>query len=366
MAKIWYSVLGDGMGHALRSDIILKKITKEHEVFITATKKAYHFLKDKYENVYEIEGQELLYEENKVKVIRTVTQFFKDLPKKSKINMSIIPKLLYSFKPDIVISDFEPLSHYYASILKIPSISIDNVHTLSECEIKEPPGQEFELKRAIFLIKFLHLRSDYYILTAFANAIPKKKNTIIVPPIVREEVRKLKSEKGEHVLVYQTTPTNTKILEILKKSNNKFKIYGMKGLGKQGNLEFMPFSETQILEDMRKAKYIIVNGGFTVISESLYLKKPILAIPIKDQLEQEFNGYSLKERGYGDYAKELSQEVLEKFEKKLPKYQQKLKKMKKWNHEKIFKELNKIIRILEKESNPKYELLKPLTKLKNK
>lgn len=363
MARIWYSVLGDGMGHALRSHIILKELVKKHEVKITATKKAYPFLKERYGNiVYEIEGQELVYEKNKVVVSKSIKYFFKDFLKKFRRNIKSIPQLLYDFKPELVISDFEPAAHHFARMLSIPSISIDNVHVLSDCEIKAPPGQDFELIRAKFLIRFLHLKSDYNIIPAFAEAHPKKKNTFMVPPVVREEVRKLKSEKGNHVLVYQTTPTNIPLLKVLKKSKNKFKIYGMNGKGKQDNLEFMPFSETQILEDMRKAKYVIVNGGFSLISEALYFRKPILAIPIKDQLEQEFNGYSLRNKGYGDYTKALTDGDLEKFEHNLNKYQNKLNKLKPWTDEKLFKILEMLIKKLQKESDPKYELLKPIIK----
>lgn len=363
MARIWYSVLGDGMGHALRSHVVLEELVKDHELLITATKKAYHFLKERYGDiVHEIEGQELVYKKNEVLASESVKSFFMDFPKKSIKNMKIIPKLIYDFQPEVVISDFEPAAHYFANILKIPCINIDNVRILAECQVKTPLGKDFEFRRANFLIRFLHLKSDYNIIPAFADAKPKKKNTVLVDPIVRKEVRKLKPGKGNHVLVYQTTPTNKPLLKILKKSKNHFKIYGMNGKGKQDNLEFMPFSTTQILEDMRKAKYVIVNGGFSLISEALYLKKPILAIPIRNQMEQEFNGYSLRQKGFGDYTLNLTETDLNNFENNMDKYQKKLDMLKPWSDDRLFIILEKQIRKLSRDSDPKYELLKPLIK----
>jgi len=37
MVRIWYSVQGDGMGHALRSDVVLQELEKKHQLMITTT-----------------------------------------------------------------------------------------------------------------------------------------------------------------------------------------------------------------------------------------------------------------------------------------------------------------------------------------
>lgn len=368
MTRIWYSVLGDGMGHAIRSDTIIKELLKKHDLMITATKSAYRFLKKKYGNiVYEIEGQELVYEDNAVNVGDSVRNYFREFPFKLKKNTKNILSLIHDFKPEIVISDFEPASHYFGAIFNIPCISIDNVHVLSMCKVKLPRGTDMELKRAHLLLRFLHLKSDYYILPAFADVTPKNtKKTIIVDPIIRESVRKLKPEKGNFVLVYQTTSTNTKMLPVLEKSKNKFIIYGMGNKKEKKNLKFKEFNEKTFLEDLRKAKFVIVNGGFTVISEALFLKKPIFAIPIENQLEQEFNGFSLRDKGFGDYASELTLKNLEKFNHLIPFYRKNLAKQKKWNHKKIFDILEKTIPKLKRNKKPKYNLLKLMVNMRKK
>ena len=366
MANIWYSVLGDGMGHAIRSDTVISGLIKKHSLMITATKKAYSFLKAKYGDiVHEIEGQEFVYENNTVNIMDSVKNYFHDLPFKFSSNIKQIPELLDKFRPDLVISDFEPAAHYFANILKIPCISIDNVHVLSECEIKMPTGSRLELLRAHVLVRFLHLKSDYYILTAFADARPKKPEKVtIISPIVRETIRKLKPEDKKHVLIYQTTPTNSKMISLLQKNDNQFIIYGMGNKRRKKNIDFKAFSEKNFLEDLRTCKYVILNGGFTLISEALYLKKPILAIPIENQLEQEFNGFSLQDKGYGDYTLSLNSQILDKFEHLIPFFRKNLAKQKKWDPNEVFKVLDKKIPELMKKKKPKYDLLKLMSPLR--
>ncbi|WP_263641100.1 glycosyltransferase family protein [Methanobrevibacter arboriphilus] len=56
----------------------------------------------------------------------------------------------------------------------------------------------------------------------------------------------------------------------------KFIVYGFNKEGIEGNLTFRKFNEDKIYEDMSNAKAVITNGGFTLISEAIYLKKTYL------------------------------------------------------------------------------------------
>ena len=50
-----------------------------------------------------------------------------------------------------------------------------------------------------------------------------------------------------------------------------------------------------------------------LISECVYLKKPILVIPIQGQFEQTLNGFFLSELGYGAMATEADVQTLRRF-----------------------------------------------------
>ncbi len=360
MARIWYSVLGDGMGHAIRSYSVIEKLKKEHDLIITAADKAYPFLKKIYgDKVIRIEGNAFIYKDNKAMIGTTIRVFLANFPYKSRENFNKISKMLQESKPDLVISDFEPAAHYFSLLLKIPCISIDNVHTLSECKLRLPTNLKLKLPYVKSFIKFLHPKSDYYILPAFANVKPKNsKKTKIVKPIIRDKIRKLTPSDKGFVLVYQTSPTNKKMLKALAKSNKNYKVYGMKKTKAAKNIKFKEFSEKKFLEDLKNCSYVIINGGFTVISEALYLGKPILSIPVKDQFEQEFNAYSLRDKGYGDYTEELTPEFLKSFEEKLKFYRKNIKTLKQWTDEDLGKALKQLIRECLKKKKPRYELLR--------
>src|SRR5262249_33105923 len=65
-------------------------------------------------------------------------------------------------------------------------------------------------------------------------------------------------------------------------------------------------------------------GGFTLMSESVYLHKPVLSIPLEGQFEQVLNALYLTQLGYGMYAREATPEVLAEFVSGLPRFERSL------------------------------------------
>jgi len=346
MVRIWYSIQGDGLGHALRSAVVISHLLQKHELMITVNaKRPYNFLRSKFgDRVHLMKGETFLYKDNKVLVGKSIKKYLKERPKYLKENIKNLFPIIIEFKPQIIMNDFESEAHYFSMITKIPCISLDNIHILTECYVQVPTNTKFGLKGVTTLIKILHPRSDEYIIPAFANATPKRKNkTHLTNPILREEILKLKPEEKDFVLVYQTTKTNKDLTKILSKRKQKYKIYGMGKKKKTNNLEFKDFNEKKFMNDLRKAKYVIVNGGFTVITEALYLKKPVLAVPIENQFEQEFNGFTLRNRGYGDYTQDVSSYDFDGFEMRLKFFKHNLKKLKKWDNSHALKIVDRLI-----------------------
>ena len=105
------------------------------------------------------------------------------------------------------------------------------------------------------------------------------------------------------------------------------------------NLTYRQFNEDQIYEDMRTAKAIIVNGGFTMISEAIYLKKPIYSTPAHKNFEQILNGFYVEKLGFGESHDELNVDEIKQFLDKLPIYQENLNKVEKWDNTEILKDL---------------------------
>ena len=137
---------------------------------------------------------------------------------------------------------------------------------------------------------------------------------------------KLKSEEGQHILVYQTSDSNLKLLDLLKELDEEFIIYGFHKDEQDTNLTFKSFNDKEFLQDLATCRAVLTNGGFTLISEALYLKKPVLSVPVKKQFEQILNAIYLDRLGYGEYHEDLEKGDVLKFLKKLEIYRDNIEK----------------------------------------
>lgn len=339
--RIFYSVCGEGMGHAIRSSVILEHLTKKYDVYIFSSERAYEFLNNKFDNVFEIGGFNTVYENN---VVRTKKTFFKALkanPTNLKEGYNVLYKECKRIKPNIIISDFENYSSMLSKIMNIPLISLDNIHMLTQCEYDYPPNHRADMLTAKAVTKSYILRPKRHIITSFFYPpLKHPKMTALYPPVLREEIMKLEPVEGEHVLVYQTAESSINLMEELKKLDYKFIVYGFNKDEVDENLTYRSFNEEQIFEDMRTAKAIIVNGGFTMISEAIYLKKPIYSTPAHKNFEQILNGFYVEKLGFGESHDNLDVKKIESFLDNLDKYQENLNKVEPWDNTEILKDLD--------------------------
>jgi uncharacterized protein (TIGR00661 family) len=74
----------------------------------------------------------------------------------------------------------------------------------------------------------------------------------------------------------------------------RFIIYGYDKTLEEGNIIYKPFSKDGFLCDLSSCRAVAATAGSTLLTESLYLKKPFLALPMRGQFEQELNGLLLE------------------------------------------------------------------------
>lgn len=345
MAKILYGVAGEGLGHAVRSRVVIEHLRKNHKVRIVSAAKAYDYL-SRFFKVEKIDYFKIVYRKNKAAYLLTFLNNLLRLPLIELRGLKIL-KIIKDFKPNIIITDFEPYVDYFAFFKKIPVLSIDNQHIIAKADYKNIPGKyKFDSFITKFIIKFFIIKANKYFINTFYNIKANKQNTFFIDPLLRKEIIKLKPNYKNHILVYQTSSSNRKLIEELKKINEKFIVYGFYESKNLGNVTLKDISEKEFLKDLESCKAVITNGGFTLITEALYLKKPILSIPIRKQYEQTLNAIYLERLGYGMFAKETSKEIIEKFIKNIPKYKHELKKYKKYNNKEALKKIDNAIKSL--------------------
>ncbi|RBQ24097.1 Glycosyltransferase AglE [Candidatus Methanobinarius endosymbioticus] len=353
--KIFYSVCGEGMGHAVRSGVIVEELTNEEkkaksEICIFSSDRAYKYLKSKFDNVYEIGGFNTVYENNAVKNKRTLLNAIKSTPNNLKENYGILFKKAREIKPNIIISDFENYSSILSNIINVPLISLDNIHMITQTLVDYPDHHRQDILKAKSVIRSYILRPKRYILTSFFfPEIKNREKAIIYPPVIRDKIRKLETDYKDYILVYQTSSSNTELIKILREFDEKFIVYGFDEEGTDKNLTFRKFNEDKIYNDMSNAKAVLTNGGFTLTSEAIYLKKPIYSIPAIGNFEQLLNGYYVDKLSYGELHEEIEVETLKNFLNNLDKYQKTLDKVKNNDNSGIIRELKKSIETYSKE-----------------
>ena len=336
--NILYGVSGHGFGHSSRAMIIAKFLEKKgHLVKILTHGQAYDILHNKFD-VVKINGLHIACKKGKVSNIHT---FFTNIKPvlKNLYKISTYQNLIKKFKPNICISDFEPLTSRLAFINRIPLISIDNLHILTGFKLNAPLGHKKNFFLSKRIVDFITPHANQYVVTTFFDLEERKKNYLTVPPIIRGNIRKIKPSKKSKIIVY-LTHKNPQTIRLLKKINEKFLVYGYNINKKEGNIEFR--TKDSFEKEFGACKAVIATAGFSMISEAIYLNKSFFAMPIKKQFEQTLNGIMIKKRGFGDYSENPTKKKIESFLTNLKEYESNLKNYTP-DYDKIFKKLEHLL-----------------------
>lgn len=329
--KILYGVVGEGMGHAMRSRVVIEHLVAEgHEVEIMASSRAADYLAKRFSGVNRIHGFHIITEENQVRrgmtVLSNVLRGTAALPGQLQAYF----ELTEQFAPEAVISDFESWTSLYGESHRLPVFSIDNMQIIHRCshppEVIEGHRMDFELVKAFVKAKLP--MSEFFFVTTFFYPPVRKEHTALFPPILRPEILESGSSRGDHVVVYQTAEGHAGLVEALGATGLECRVYGMRrNLSEElveGNLRFRPFSEQVFISDLASARAVVASAGFTLMSECVYLHKPLLALPLSGQFEQVLNARYLELEGYGACAEAVDGEVVRTFVAKLPEYEERL------------------------------------------
>ncbi|MCF8254067.1 MAG: UDP-glucuronosyltransferase [Bacteroidia bacterium] len=348
--KILYGVPGEGMGHATRSKVVITHLLDSgHDVHVVASDRAYTFLKQSFpDRVSEIKGFHFAYKNAEVSKAGTFWLNLKAAPKNLILNIAKQLQIEKNFTPELVISDFESFTYFFAKLHKLPLISIDNMQVMNRCVLDIPIAKEeknnYQLAKQI--VKAKVPGCDHYLISSFFDAKISKKNTQLVQPIIRQAILDTQVSEKDHILVYQTSSSLKNLQETLSKlPNEKFLVYGMNKDQEEGNVCFKTFSEDGFIKDFSEAKAVIANGGFSFISEAVYLKKPIYSFPIANQFEQYMNAAYIEKLGYGRHFDKLNSDSIKAFLYELPLFKKQLSNYHQKGNEVLFLELDTLLQL---------------------
>jgi len=338
MARIFYSMAGEGRGHAARVRTLVEQLRHEHELTLFASDEAYDFLarcyaaedQNSHVRLMRIPGLRFHYTNRKLDLWRTISgglyYAFRGLPQL----VAAFRRRIQAEQPDLIISDFEPALPRAATAERIPYISLDHQQVLRVYDLRSLPQslqwQAWFMSWAVWL----YYTPQTEIITSSFYQLPLKagwERVHQVGPLIRAEVALARPTEGDYLLSYLRPNTPENLLDVLNSAGRPIKVYGLGERAPQGHLTFCPIHETRFVEDLANCQAVICAAGNQLLGESLFLGKPVLALPETQHHEQRINAHYLQEMGVGQWTtlETLSPEIVADFLSQLPQYRQRLK-----------------------------------------
>lgn len=116
--------------------------------------------------------------------------------------------------------------------------------------------------------------------------------------LIRPELLSAKPNDSGHLLVYMRREIPG-LLAALHASGRWTRIYGLGRQPSDGRLEFGAVDERLFSRDLAECHAVITTAGNQLLGESLYLRRPVLAIPEPGTIEQAVNAHFLAHGGGG-------------------------------------------------------------------
>jgi uncharacterized protein (TIGR00661 family) len=300
--RIVYGVFGYGRGHATRALAVLPELERHHELMVVASGDAYDLLAPLYE-VHRVPALRFIYQKGRLSTLGTIAANRGALADVLLGGPALdeLTRRLRAFGPDLAIADAEPFTHRAAMRLGLPRIAFDHYGILAWCSPPVPDGEQLRLRRDVLVYRTLMGTPERAIVSSFFRAPPLRSDVRQVPTLLREQVRRARSRRGEHLLVYlnQGAQLWSPALERgLRALAMPAIVYGTERVGVDGNLDFRAPSTSAFVDDLARAIAVVSTAGNQLVGEALHLRKPMLVMP-EDSVEQAVNALAVERIGAG-------------------------------------------------------------------
>lgn len=325
MTRILYGLSGEGRGHSSRARIIIEKLLETgHEVRIVSSRQGYRHLSDCFQ-VEEICGLRICFHDNRVAKGDTLKDNAGNMFRYGPRTVSTLYGIIQKFRPELAITDFEPGISIASKLAGIPLIAIDHQSVISRCRPSYKPRWRWARLISYLICQGISGFTDHTFVTSFYFPEVKaqyRASTTLVGPILRHEVVAESPWDGDHLLVYVSNHrTGRRLLPHLRRLDYPVIAYGYEdGQISGDNISFKSPSVNGFLRDLATCRAVIANGGYSLLSEALFLGKPVYSLPISMQFEQMLNAHYLEERGYGFYEINPSPDGLRGFCNNISRY----------------------------------------------
>ncbi|MFC2126168.1 glycosyltransferase family protein [Bacteroidota bacterium] len=131
-------------------------------------------------------------------------------------------------------------------------------------------------------------------------------NTVVTPPLLRNDLQTLKTEKEDFILCYMVNPGYHNEIIDWHESNRNTKLHCFWDMKNEPdekvihpNLIFHQLNATKFMDMMRRCRGLVTTAGFESVCEAMFLNKPVMMVPVSGQYEQACNAIEASNEGAG-------------------------------------------------------------------
>lgn len=228
-------------------------------------------------------------------------------------SLDVIGKHVSGYRPDLVVNFFEPLAGLYYRIHHpaVPMICIGHQYLAHHEAFPFPPRRPFS-RRGLRLFTDLTAAGATKRLALAFQPLPvaeasAAKNIAVVPPLLRAEVFDLPENRSEPFLLAYVLNSGyaQRIFEWHRTRPDKIVHCFWDNRGAPPRYSPVPHFTFHRLDDrtflsmMARCQALICTAGFESICEAMYLRKPVLTVPVEGHYEQACNARDAVNAGAG-------------------------------------------------------------------
>jgi len=297
-----YGICGEGLGHAARAYALIERLEQDFEVHILTSGDAYEFFSGlEYPHLHLVGGIRFVKQGQSIDWAASILHCFKFVAN-GRTHLQQATAIWETIRPDVAITDFEPLVPRIALRNKIPVLAIDNQSKISHCQLKDlPRGLRIYQAMITPLIEWMVPRSIPRVVSCFHPefCIPKKKLRAIVGPLIRSAITRLQPTDQGFVLVYYKEVLGERLLQATKELKMPTVVFGGMHLAHRWpDFEFRPHG-TGFAEALAACSILVCPAGNQLLGEARFFGKRTICFPQKGQHEQGINAFYMEKVGLG-------------------------------------------------------------------
>jgi uncharacterized protein (TIGR00661 family) len=304
MVDVFYSLPGEGLGHASRTLSVIEHCPSDCRLHVFTWGEAFDFLhRQGYPRLHCIAGIPFgRNRQGRISISRTTWNCLRFIPR-FRASYDYILDQAARVKPRLFVADFEGILPRVARRLNQPCLSVDNQHTFSRCVLADLP---FDLRCYAFLIglysEWLVPRPDMAIVSTFHQSSVRKyaKTTLLTNCLLRRTFAKYSACQGDYLLVYFKPSCGPKMLEILATCGQKVKVYNCPRWARiHREFDYQELDNEMFVKDLAGCRALFCPAGHQLLGEAVHYGKEMFVVPEPGQPEQRINAHYLRQAKLG-------------------------------------------------------------------